>query len=149
MHCTTPSPKYSHKHKQVFEFSMFQPVQLSSEVSLSFLYPCLYICTQTNLFSLFLHDVAMSNSLCIPAKWAAAVGMVPACNYCPGMVFTHLFLSNLDKCGLLNMAKMNEAIISGQDTRQASWFDLQGYVNKHQWHVLFFRLLDVSLLLGC
>jgi len=43
------------------------------------------------------------------------------------------------------MAKMNEPIISGQDTRQADCFDLQGYVNKHQWHVLFFRLLYVSL----
>lgn len=45
---------------------------------------------------------------------------------------------------LLNMAKTNEAITSGQDTRQADCFDLQGYDNKYRWHVLFFRLLCVS-----
>lgn len=32
----TSLPKYSHKHKKPFELSMFQPVQLSFEVSLSF-----------------------------------------------------------------------------------------------------------------
>lgn len=46
------------------------------------------------------------------------------------------------------MAKMNEPIISRQDIRQADCFDLQGYVNKYQWHVLFFRLLCVSVTSG-
>lgn len=84
----------------------------------------------------------------IPAKWAIAVDMILAYNYCPGIVFIYLFLCDLDKCGLLNMAKMNEPIISGQDTRQADCCDLQGYVNKYQWHVLFFRLLYVCLASG-
>lgn len=128
---------------------MFQHVWLSFEVSLSFTSEFFvslpaHLHSDKHLFPSFLYNVAMSNSLCIPAKQAGAAGMIPACNYCPGMVFIHFFLCNLDKCGLLNMAKMNEAIISGQDTRQAGWFDLQGYVNKHQWHILFFRLLDVS-----
>ena len=89
--------------------------------------------------------MAMLTNWYIPAKWAVAVGMIPACNYCPGIVFTYLFLCDLDKCVLLNMAKINEPIISGQDTRQADCFDLQGYVNKYRWHVLFFRLLYVPL----
>lgn len=148
--CTKSSPKYSYKHKKVFEFNVFQPGRLSFEVSLSFTSEFfvslpVHLHSDKNLCPLFLYNVAMSNSLCIPAKQAVAAGMIPACNYCPGIVFIHLFLCNLDKCGLLNMAKMNEAIISGQDTRQAGWFDLQGYVNKYQWHVLFFRLLNVSL----
>lgn len=70
--------------------------------------------------------------------------MTPASNSWPGVVFIYLFLCDLDKCGLFNMAKMNEPIISRQDIRQADCFDLQGYVNKYQWHVLFFRLLCVS-----
>lgn len=119
---------------------------LSFEVSLSFtseFFASLPVLSRTDehLFPLFPYNMTM---LCIPAEGVVAVGMIPACNYCPGMVFVHLFLCDLDKCDLLNMAKMNEAIISGQDTRQAGWFDLQGYVNKYRWHVLFFRLLDVS-----
>lgn len=145
--CTKSLPKYSHKHEKVFGF---QPVPLSFEVSLTFTSEffvslLVHLHTDKHLFPLCLYNRAMSNSLCIPAEWAVAVGMIPACNYCPGMVFMYLFSCDLDKCGLLNMGKMNEAIISGQDTRQADWFDLQGYVNKYRWHVLFFRLLDVRL----
>lgn len=70
---------------------------------------------------------------------------IPACNYWSGIVhiyiYIYIILCELDKCGLLNMAKMNEPIISRQDTRQAGCFDLQGYVNKYRWHILFFRLL--------
>lgn len=104
---------------------------LKFEFSLS-LYPCAYTwCKKLSTFSPSLQTTCSGHTL----------STVPACNYWSGIVLIYLFLCELDKCGLLNMAKMNEPIISRQDTRQAGCFDLQGYVNKYQWHVLFFGLL--------
>lgn len=154
--CTKSLLKHSHNQNKVLELSEFQPVPLfwpefwSFSAFHHFLYsPPVHLRRETkHLFSLLLYNTAVPTNWYIPVKRTVAVGMIPACNYCPGIVFIYLFLCDLDKCGLLNMAKMNEPIISGQDTRQADCFDLQGYVNKYQWRVLFFRLLYVSLASG-
>lgn len=70
--------------------------------------------------------------------------MLPICNQWLTKVHMYFYLCDLDKCVQLNMAEMNEPIILRQDIRHADCFDLQYYVNKSQWHVLFFELLYVS-----
>lgn len=118
-------------------FSLCHYFDPTFEVSLSFWIPTQRGCA--SFLSPSIQHVS-ANQLVHPCKMGSCCRLMPTCNYCLGRVSIYLFFCNLDKCGLLNLAKINEPIISGQDTRQADCFDLQGYVNKYQRHVLFFRL---------